>query len=313
MKGIHINWTKPYLVKHRQLEYKQQQYELLVQLLSVLYWKKFYGEIKLYTDKAGYEYYKRCKFPILDLYDVVEVITLNNLHTMIDPKVFWAGGKIASIQKETTPFVMLDLDLFLTDNITGEFEGYDLVFSHYETLNNPVYPNPKDITNNGLYNLPNYNWNIMPGNVCVTYFGDDNFKDKYTEESLRYMTSFGADGPVNTLDKHNARMVFAEQRLLTCIANSLGYVDFKPLINDIYNTNTTHIKYNGSDINNGEEASWFHTGNSNIGDVPIHHTWGYKHLLVNKGLKLLYVESLHKLIKKDFPEYEKYLGDPNDE
>jgi len=309
MKGIHINWTEPWSYKYPGKVYKQQQYELLVQLLSVLYWKRHHGPIKLYTDDTGVKYYNSLNIPLLDLYDDVHIL---DPIQGIDPGIFWAGGKIVSIQNETAPFVMLDLDLFITDNLIPEFKGHDLVFSHYETLNHPVYPNPKDITPNGV-NLSDYNWTILPGNVCLTYFGDEKFKDRYTSESIQYMKSFENLKELHFPDKHNSRMVYAEQRLLTCIADDMK-LKFKPLINDIYNSNTNHVKYNGNELNAGEEPSWFSVGSdSNIGTIPIHHTWGYKHLLVNKGIKLLYVESLQKLIRQEFPEYTQYLGDPRDE
>lgn len=309
MKGIHINWTKPYLLKNNTTEYKQKQYEKLVQLLSVLYWKKFYGDIVLYTDKLGFDYYSKCGYPFLELYDDVKIDLLDSSSVnTINPQTFWAGGKIFSIREEKTPFVMLDLDLFLTDDIKDQFKDQDLVFSHFETLNDPVYPNPKSLCSPS-YELPKYDWSILPGNVCVTYFGNESFKDRYTSEAICYMRSFQDS---NSNGENIDRMVFAEQRLLTTIAYDMG-IKYKPLINDIYNSRKDLPKYQGSNIDTGEEPSWIHIGNSNIKDIPIHHTWGYKQMLVNKGLRLLYVEQLQNTIKKDFPEYQKYLEDPNNE
>ena len=32
--------------------------------------------------------------------------------------------------------------------------------------------------------LKKYNWSLLPGNVCVTYFGNEDFKDRYTKKQL---------------------------------------------------------------------------------------------------------------------------------
>jgi hypothetical protein len=309
MKGIHINWTKPYLLNKNTTEFKQEQYKVLVQLLSVLYWKKFYGEIILYTDNVGLRYYENCGYPLIDLYDYVDVTTLQG-SLDINPLTFWAGGKLFAVNNEPAPFVMLDLDLFITDDISNEFEGQDLVFSHYETLQIPIYPNPKDMMGNDTYKIRDYNWSQLPGNVCMTYFGSEEFRKRYSSEAIQFMRSH--DVNETTHAKNTDRMVFAEQRLLTTIAENMG-IKYKPIIKDIYNSNNFHIKYNGNQIDTGEEPHWFVAGESNINDIPLHHTWGYKQLLVNKGLKLLYVEQMQNLIKKDFPEYTKYLKDPRDE
>lgn len=309
MRGLHINWTTPRLLNQNTNEYKMKQYKKLVQLLSILYWKKFYGDIILYTDKIGYEYYKNCGYPFLDLYNDVNIDLLDSSSVnTINPLTFWAGGKIFAVREEHTPFVMLDLDLFLTDDIKDQFKGHDIVFSHYETLTHPIYPNPKDIR--GSYELPDYDWSLLPGNVCITYFGNEGYKDVYTREAIRYMRSHDRKEDIHA--KNTSRMVFAEQRLLTCVANDMD-IPFKPLIKDIYNSHDSFVKYNGRDLNTGEEPHWFNLGNSNIAEMPIHHTWGYKKMLINKGLKLIYVEQLQDLIKKDFPEYQKYLEDPNND
>ena len=52
-----------------------------------------YSGIKLYTDKVGYDYYKRVG--LLGLYDGgIEVDTLEHLPSTIDYRIFWAGAKL---------------------------------------------------------------------------------------------------------------------------------------------------------------------------------------------------------------------------
>ena len=69
MKGVFVNWTKPYQERARlrghafkmQREQKSEEYittdeELLFTILSVGYWKEFNGKTKLFTDRDGLKY-----------------------------------------------------------------------------------------------------------------------------------------------------------------------------------------------------------------------------------------------------------------
>ena len=81
MKGVFVNWTKPYIERKRLRGYAFKVYreqesdeymttdeEILFTILSVGYWKKFNGKTKLYTDKIGLYYY--LKNNMLSLWDL---------------------------------------------------------------------------------------------------------------------------------------------------------------------------------------------------------------------------------------------------
>ena len=66
MKAIHVNWTKPYFHRNRLRGHgfellkniKSDTYDvpdsqILFTLLSISYWKRYNGPIKLYTDSIG--------------------------------------------------------------------------------------------------------------------------------------------------------------------------------------------------------------------------------------------------------------------
>ena len=55
MKALHINSTLPF----QGAEFFIEDPIILCTILSALMWRKLNGEIKLYTDKVGYDYYKR--------------------------------------------------------------------------------------------------------------------------------------------------------------------------------------------------------------------------------------------------------------
>ena len=81
MKGVFVNWTKPYQERARlrghafkmQREQKSEEYittdeELLFTILSVGYWKEFNGKTKLFTDRDGLKYYVKNKNELYNNY-----------------------------------------------------------------------------------------------------------------------------------------------------------------------------------------------------------------------------------------------------
>jgi hypothetical protein len=131
-KIIYVTWTKPFFNKNNftgiksylkdgsqaPLEYKLEDYEKLMQIYSFTSAKRHTGApIKMYTDTAGYEYYR--KENMLQYFDEVDVDFLNsvNADSSIDPAKFWTSGKILSICNEKPPFLFLDTDLFLLNKI----------------------------------------------------------------------------------------------------------------------------------------------------------------------------------------------------
>ena len=129
MKAIHVNWTKPYFHRNRLRGHgfellkniKSDTYDvpdsqILFTLLSISYWKRYNGPIKLYTDSIGAAFYQR--FGILDLYDEVDIKFLNNYSkSNVDPAYFWTSGKIKCLAHQTEPFVFLDNDMIIKQEI----------------------------------------------------------------------------------------------------------------------------------------------------------------------------------------------------
>lgn len=142
MRAIHVNWTKPFFERHRLRGhgfettrsmksdcYDQPDYQILYTILSVIYWKRLNGPIKLYTDSIGLEFYQQ--FGISDLYNEIDIDFLNNYSkTNIDPAFFWTSGKVKCIAHQTSPFVFLDQDMIVRTKLP-EFKA-DVVATHWE-------------------------------------------------------------------------------------------------------------------------------------------------------------------------------------
>ena len=189
MRAVHTIWTKPstYKVKKKWFQestdsiyttrsvdkkYFMKDFELLTLVASALFYKKFSGKIDLYTDNTGYEYFKEQK--ILDFYDDVNVDVLNNFDT-IRPDIYWAAGKVKVIQSQVKPFLSLDTDAIIYDNVEKYIDKKDpLVGFHYEMFGNQFYPSRSGIRTSDKYEWDeNLNWELFPVNVAITYFGDD--------------------------------------------------------------------------------------------------------------------------------------------
>ena len=92
MKGIHVNWTKPYFERKRlrghgfeimknstSETYELTDFQIMYTMASIVEWKQFNGPVKLYTDTVGANYYQ--SLGILGLYDEVDVNFLNGYAT----------------------------------------------------------------------------------------------------------------------------------------------------------------------------------------------------------------------------------------
>lgn len=218
VRGIHVNWSKPYSQK----PYEIEDFELLSTILSALLWKKYNGTIKLYTDSTVKAYYK--KLGMLSLWDGgVDTEVLDGIPSSINPKMYWAAGKLYAAQKEKeNTFALIDTDLLVWKSLTSKETRRHVIALHPESLeDNPCY------------------------NTAFSYYqGSKNAKDflgKYTQTAIKYMKD-NNEPHADML----SQMVFAEQRIFANCATELGL------------TVTTLV----SDSSRQEEAKITHIGNN---------------------------------------------------
>ena len=213
MKALHINSTLPF----QGAEFFIEDPIILCTILSALMWRKLNGEIKLYTDKVGYDYYKRVG--LLGLYDGgIDVDTLEHLPSTIDYRIFWAGAKLFALRKERTPIAMIDNDLVVWKPIGSEFASHPVTVLHTENLDEQVYPSGYVLlTRNGYQYNPAWDWNARPCNTALACFSDPAFLEYYIGCAVDFMEGNAAPAHENV-----SRMVFAEQRILAMCAAEKG-------------------------------------------------------------------------------------------
>ncbi|HET7733742.1 MAG TPA: DUF6734 family protein [Paludibacter sp.] len=212
---FHTLWTKPVTTAGKHFEMSAA--EILTMIVSALMWRKYNGSIKLYTDKAGYEFVS--KNNLLELWDGgIDTDVLENNCYPIDPKVFWAAGKLMALEDAAAPCVMLDTDLVVMKPVATMLATSDITALHAEALAPDAYLPSHLLKKPSGYTFPDYyNWEVLPANTAFLYIRDEKFKRFYLDESKKFMFR-NVDKPAEMV----SQMVFAEQRLLTMCADHSG-------------------------------------------------------------------------------------------
>ena len=208
--------------------------EALVMILSALKWRELNGDIKLYCDYDFYAWLKKIDF--LDLYSVIDCTTLDKERdSSIDiskPYGFWASSKFYALDKEKTPFVMLDLDFISFVNLDYFFkQEYDFIAYCQENLSgifkNPlylVYPEKEGLSIPKDFILEDdLDWSINPINCSLVFYKNDDLKNFYVKNAFRYMKNNKIPDKNKREDFPPSDMCFIEQRYLPMLAKNKGY------------------------------------------------------------------------------------------
>lgn len=297
LKGIHVWWTKPAMKK--MVNYYMPDHQLITLMLSALYWKKYYGEIVLYTDKRMVEFLKKTGIYDLHLWDEINTDIVENIPNVINPYIYWAGAKLFVAKELKPPFVMIDVDLYFEKYYEFDY-NMDLIFFHFEDMIYPHYPPPKLF----IKEYPNINMNIpkYATNVAVLFINNKKLLEEYTYHAIKFMCNKHHNN-IKDFDDFYVRILFVEQVLLPIILhNSDNNYKTKPIIKDIYIT-----------LNNAEQQFVRNKyGESNIYSEildKINHVWGFKNNIntMAKSYFNFMVEHIKKL--KNYPTaYDTFLN-----
>lgn len=208
MIGIHTLWSKPYFYKNDNPDYYLKDYDLLVMLISILKWKEKNGRMLLFADEFSKNLLE--EYNLSCFYDEINDLKVDDC---IKPQVFWAAGKLYALKSMNEPCALIDIDLVCWEDISINFNKYDICAMHTEELLDKTYKNKDYFRMESGYIFPeNLNWKAQPVNTALLYIRDMSFKNYYLEKSIDFMK--------NTLENRDSLhyMVFAEQRLLSMTA-----------------------------------------------------------------------------------------------
>ena len=259
MKALHSLWSEPSFADN---PYYMEDFEILTMIISAMTWKKHNGIVKMIADEKILQYLD--SFHLLSVYDEVQELIITE---KINPKTFWAAGKLFALLQQTEPYVMIDTDFIVWKNI-DKFIHSDIVVAHRENFT-PVYPDFNYFKMDEKYKF-NYGFDrsVLPCNTAFLYIKDGLFKNYYLSESINFMR--------HCLETENdlCSMVFAEQRLLGMCAEQWS-IPVGTLMNE-------------SELDIQKSFT---------------HIWGYKEVLRKNNIKKHeFCLKCAERIKKDFPD-----------
>ena len=216
MNAFHTNWTKPFFTRVDHGAYYIEDFEILATILSALEWQRYNGDIKMYTDEAGAEYYS--DLGLEHIWNLgIDTSLESEMSDEIDPANFWAAGKVLALQKQSTPCIMMDTDFIVLKPIMDILGDVQFAVFHREELYENCYPGKLYFKMTENYKFPvEWDWTVEPCNTSLTYIADEGFKDYYTNQSLYFMKNFRGEYDRTT------SMIFAEQRIISMCAKKLG-------------------------------------------------------------------------------------------
>jgi hypothetical protein len=207
MTAFHTAWTKPFFALNP-LPFFLDDWDILTTMLSALEWRRHNGGVKMITDKAGAEYYR--KLGIDHIWNLgVETLLETAIDGAIKPMSFWAAGKIYALRSISAPCAMIDTDFIVWEPVNALVKKAPISVIHREKISDAIYPPKTFFAMNGAYAFPEtWDWSVEPCNTAFLFINDEELKSCYTEQSINFMKNLKQSRDIT------AEMVFAEQRLL---------------------------------------------------------------------------------------------------
>lgn len=200
MKVIFVNWTAPFFYKQDAQGYNKLKmfdlpdtkydivdYELLIQEVAVRRAKKHIGHTKLYTDNVGYEFYKeKGMLPLWDEIDTETLETFNKEYPKVNPGRFWTTGKSIVMGKEPVPYLFLDLDFIVRDNLPSWVWNYDVVHTQWEIQRGEFFVFEYQLEEIG--GIPDFVQNMMMPNTSFVFMNNEKLRDEYFQKHMDLIT-----------------------------------------------------------------------------------------------------------------------------
>lgn len=213
MNGFYSIWTKPFFQQKNRDDFFMQDFELLTLLLSAEEWKLHNGPVKMVADEQAISFLE--EMDLLPVFNAgVEKMVVDD---RINPKVFWAAGKLKALELMNEPSVMIDLDLIVWENLDKFFENQEICVIHKEPIRGEIYPGKDFFHMDQEYQFDaSLNWSVQPANTALLYIKDRKLKSDYVKAAEEFMIHS------TERDDNLCHMVFAEQRLISMYAQKAG-------------------------------------------------------------------------------------------
>jgi hypothetical protein len=265
--------TAPFFTKNPNGIFKTDRFELYTAAISSLVRRKAGNRTIMHCDSHGAEYFG--KIGLSDLWDEITITIPDDLEE-INPKMFWAAGKLFALQAtKVSPALMLDTDFIAWQLPELSESSPEIIAAHNEPLSPNIYP---DITHFKMKEDYIFNqeldYTLQPLNTAFLYINDNEFKQYYIDCSMDFMKS------ALPCNDYLTYMVYAEQRLLPMLAKYKG-INAKTILEfeQLQNYGAPQKRYT--------------------------HTWGAKQIMRNNPHECeRFCEKCRNRIRTDFPDWE---------
>ena len=229
MKATYVFWSE------RENDRIMTDYTAITGILSMLYWRKFNGSIKLIVDKNSYEFLEKSNILDLGLIDEIDttLLTSDKAKLVRYKDCHWTWANIFTINNlEDTNTVLIDWDNIYKQRFNPE-RGIDLTYAHREDVVYPFYPHPKLHIPNFVHSqYAKFNWDVLDYafNASFLHFNNLEYAQEYSKYAMDYITDKNQQVRKN-YDYMNVRTDFVDQLLLAAVGEKYFT---KPVFTDIY-------------------------------------------------------------------------------
>jgi len=288
-----------YHIYYQKSENEFEEINYLVQIASILFWKKNHGDINLYCNDIFLK--NISKWGIDKLYKDVNISCLDNMPYPDYYSKYWSFCKIHAAKEIATTnsdFCILDTDLWIQEPINIDNEYKFIGYHPEQDLEHDMNPyiNPKDIMGSD-YKL--FKWDILPINCAFIYLNSQILINEW----YRWCVKVINNNKDNDIIRNSGDTIFIEQRLLPTIAHTMG-MKLGTLIPNIYQPHipaddlgTEWIPKIGFDEQN-QYMSW-----------NIKHVWGLKKMYNNIDIRNIVIDSVISSLDNYFPNWKLKYSD----
>lgn len=294
MLGVQAYWSLPTLTGtnghhlDKISQYKMFDFELIHFLISALEYRKHNGPVILFTDEIFYEYLK--KLDLIKYWDYIDTEKYKKFNKLgILPENNWTAFKTWLLGEIPAPFVLFDHDNIIYGKIPESLYDVDVRFAHLEIPNPKYYPGKDNLDISNFVFDKDWEWNTDISNTCILYFGNEEFKNRYSAKAIEFEKNNITTNP----ELKSVQYLFADQQLLIMMLKKekLKYGQFSNYIWDP----------TGKTGNNGFIKKF---NDETLDSFVFEHTWGFKHTLKsNESERNKFIGRHLKFINDVYPQH----------
>ena len=239
---------------------------IAIQAISALSWKKFHGRIELYCNEEHLESLK--KWGVDKIYDKINTTLLSTAPKNIDRNEYWTFCKIYVSANLKPPFVLVDNDLWITDELNFDTsksfvayheENYDWSkpYNFYVNFDNFI---PEKYINY-------FDLNVKPTNVALLFWNDEELLKSWYDVVYEILNE-NRNCELSKLEK----MTFLEQWLLPMNAVK-NKKDYSTILPQAYNSHINGDVFH-PELWSPPVSGWNETHYVNFNKIK--HVWGLK-------------------------------------